>query len=153
MTTQRYSHTQTGWIQWIVGPIGLFQIGLGLFVTEPPAVGWLLVAVGALLVCLAFCFARLTLREKTDHLEVAFGPLPLFRRSIAYGRIRSFERSRSALIDGWGIHWRPGRGWIWNLQGRDCVELETTTGRLRVGTDDLEGLARHLKTRLGARRG
>lgn len=147
MPRHHYSHTQIGWIQWILGPLGLLQIGLGLAVPQPNPTRWILVGVGSLLVLLAFCFARLRVREKPDHLEVSFGPLPLFRRNIAYGEICSVELARSALIDGLGIHWLPGRGWIWNLRGRNCVELELTSGRLRVGTDDPEGLTRHLQAR------
>ena len=149
MATPAYSHTQRGWIQWIVAPIGLLQVALGLAVTEPRPVGWLVMAVGASLIFLALCFSRLSIRERSDRLELVYGPIPLFRRSIPYGQIRSFERARSRLVDGWGIHWVPLRGWTWNLWGRDCVELEMTDGRLRVGTDDPEGLTAHLAARVG----
>ena len=74
-------------------------------------------------------------------LRLRFGPLPAFSRRIPRAEIVSAERGRSAVIDGWGIHWVPGRGWTWNVHGRDCVELRMTDGRqVRVGTDDPVGL-------------
>lgn len=52
----------------------------------------------------------------------------------------------STLSEGWGIHFGP-RGWIWNIWGRGVVELEFDKGRLRVGTDDSEGLIELLQER------
>ncbi len=141
-----YQHTQRGRFHWIVLAVGLLQIAAGLLITGP--VPGLLVFVGLILACLGFCFARLTVREENRRLVVRFGPLPVFHRHVRYADIRSFERARSALVDGWGIHWVPGRGWTWNLWGRDCVELTMTSGRLRIGTDDPDGLTAHLASRL-----
>ena len=101
-------------------------------------------------VFLSLCFAQLSIREAGDRLDVAFGPIPLFRRAVAYDDIRSFTVGRSAFIDGWGVHWVPGRGWTWNLWGRDCVELDVGGRRLRLGTDDPAGLEAHLAARVPA---
>ena len=144
----RYQHTQRGRFHWIVLAVGLLQIAAGLLITGPVPVRGLLVFVGLILAFLASCFAHLTVHEENRHLVVRFGPLPLVRRRVRYADIRSFERARSWLVDGWGIHWVPGRGWTWNLWGRDCVELTMTSGRLRIGTDDPDGLTAHLASRL-----
>lgn len=63
--------------------------------------------------------------------------------------MQQIRRARSKLIDGWGVHWLPGRGWTFNLWGRDCVEGNTARRRLRIGTDDPEGLANFLTERTG----
>ena len=55
--------------------------------------------------------------------------------------------SRSALIDGWGMHWIPGRGWTFNLWGFDCVELIVSGKPLRIGTDDMENLVAFLESK------
>jgi hypothetical protein len=57
------------------------------------------------------------------------------------------ERSRSAVIDGWGVLWVPFRGWTWNLWGRDCVGVDLGERSLRIGTDDPEGLEAFVKAR------
>ena len=59
------------------------------------------------------------------------------------------EPDRSNVIDGWGIHWVPGRGWTYNLWGFDCVRLTLAGGRtIRVGTDDPRSLAQFVQTRI-----
>lgn len=117
----------------------------------PPGPDWVLLALGVVFLSVGACFGQLRAVEAGDHLEVSFGPLPLFRRKVRYDAIRDVRRGRSAWIDGWGIHWLPGRGVIWNLWGRDCVELDLEGARrLRIGTDDVEGLFAHLRARAPA---
>ena len=79
-----------------------------------------------------------------------FGPLPLFRKRIPYRDIAAVEQGRSRWIDGWGIHFVPGRGWTYNLWGFDCAELRVGGRRLRIGTDDAEGLVSFLRQRTAA---
>ena len=79
-------------------------------------------------------------------LKLGRGPLPGFKKRVSYDSITGACRDRSLLIEGWGIHLGP-RGWVWNLWGRDVVEIELTEGRLRLGTDDPDGLLSHLKER------
>ena len=50
------------------------------------------------------------------------------------------EVGRSRLIDGWGIHWVPGRGWTYNLWGFRCVQIKHLGRTVRIGTDDPGGL-------------
>jgi hypothetical protein len=58
--------------------------------------------------------------------------------------------ARSSWIDGWGIHYIPGRGMTYNLWGFDCVEIDMNGRTVRVGTDDPEGLTDFLKGRIAA---
>ncbi len=94
-------------------------------------------------------FTRLRIEEQPDHLRVRFGPLPWGGTSVRYDHVRAVRRARASLLDGWGIHWFPGRGWTFNLWGFDCVELQTDRGLVRLGTDDPDGLAQHLMQRAG----
>jgi hypothetical protein len=57
------------------------------------------------------------------------------------------KRSRSKVVDGWGIHCVVGRGWTWNLWGFDCVELRVKGTTYRIGSDDADALARFLQSR------
>jgi hypothetical protein len=149
----RYAHTQRGglhWLLWLtagiclVGAWGAHSEGGALYAVL------LLVGVGALTAVLALCFVTLTVRDGGDALEVRFGPIPLFKKRVPYAGIESVQAARSALIDGWGVHWIPGRGWTWNLWGFECVELSVDGDTLRIGTDDAPGLERFLLGRIGA---
>ena len=83
-----------------------------------------------------------------DHLRISFDPIPLFRRKLLYSRLEKVEQSRSRFLDGWGIHLCSRGGGVWNLWGFDCVDIDFTGGKkLRLGTDDPEGLAAFLNSR------
>jgi len=139
-----YDHTQPGRFHYLL----LFVAGILAFAAIGPRHPALIL--GALLfVVLAACFARLRVRDLGGRLEVAFGPLNLVRRHVAYEDLVSVEVSRSLLIEGWGVHWLPGRGWTWNIWGFDTVLVELGDGRtLRIGTDEPEALAAFLESRL-----
>lgn len=109
---------------------------------------WLLSGFTVLVAVLAFCFVTLTVRDDGDALLVRFGPLPLFRHRVPYARMEGVQVARSKLVDGWGVHWVPGRGWTWNLWGFDCVEIDASGRTLRIGTDDPRGLAAFLDKRI-----
>ncbi len=61
------------------------------------------------------------------------------------------EIGRTAIWDGWGIHWNPWHGRVWNLWGRDCVVIYRQSDVFRVGSDDAENLAEFLKSRTGTK--
>ena len=145
-----YTHTQRAplhWLLWITAALLVL-----LAAVAPADAGWvriMLAVLAAPVVLLAFCFQTLTVSDDGDALAIRFGPLALFQRRVPYATIRTVTPARSAWIDGWGVHWIPVRGWTWNLWGRDCVELMTDAGRLRVGTNDRAGLAAFLEQRIG----
>jgi len=92
----------------------------------------------------------LRVRDEGDCLVVRFGPLPIFRRRILYSQITGAEAGRSWLLEGWGIHWMPGRGWLYNLWGLDCVVIHLgAKKKVRIGTDDVDGLVEFLKAKIG----
>ena len=101
---------------------------------------------------LGFCFGSLRVRSDGERLQVRFGPLGFLGTSLRYDDVRGVSLGRSGWVDGWGMHWRPGHGWLFNLWGFDCVEIRTASRKLRIGSDDARGLARHLEARasLGA---
>ena len=69
----------------------------------------------------------------------------LLRKRIRYADITGVEIGRTGIIDGWGIHYIPGRGWTYNLWGFDCVKLTLGRKIIRVGTDDAEDLVKFLR--------
>ena len=146
----QYHHTQTS-------PLYLILIGVGLAIVFG---GWaipdsttrsIVLGSGVVMLLLAVSFRHLAVRDEGERLLICFGPLPLFRRRLPYAEIESVQRSRSTVLDGWGIHMSAGGGWVWNLWGFDCVDVyRKNRSRLRIGTDDPEGLESFLKQQIEA---
>ena len=102
------------------------------------------------LVFLPFCFMHLRVRDEGDRLSVRFGPIGLFGRRIRYSAITAVEAGRSRFLDGWGVHWIWGRGWIYNLWGFDCAVIHLGRKTVRVGTDDVAGLVAFLQSKVSS---
>ena len=144
----QYDHTQHAPLYLILVGVGIAMLIAGWLVPEQ-IVRIILLSSGGLMFLLAQCFGQLTVRDDNDRLLICFGPLPLFRRRILYADIDSVEQTRSTILDGWGIHLSPSGGWTWNLWGFDCVDVRFNKGRkLRIGTDDPDGLESFLKQRV-----
>jgi len=103
----------------------------------------------AVLVFFAFSFKFLRVHDDGDCLAIRFGPLPVFRRRIPYSQITGVEAGGSGFIDGWGIHYMPGRGLTYNLWGFDCVIVRLGAKTVRIGTDDVDGLVAFLRSKIG----
>ncbi len=152
MSPSSYEHTQRGPIGFILlGCVVICVIAALAPSTQAPG-RWISGGIAFLCSFLALCLHSLTVRMEEDRLRISFGPIPLLGRTISLDEISGAECARSTLIDGFGIHWGPGRGWIWNLWGFDCVRLTLEDGRkLRVGTDDGERLVAALSERISRR--
>jgi len=146
----RYEHVQRGHLHPLLILVGLALLTSAVFV-EAFAPRAVLVLVAVVIFLMTACFATLTVRDEGDHLLVEFGPVNLFRRRITYSAIQAVERSRSDILDGWGIHWLPGRGWIWNVWGFDCVRMVIHGQPLRIGSDDADNLAAFLAEQVPSR--
>jgi hypothetical protein len=149
MFSPAYEHTQHGWMHYLLLGVAAGILAAGLVCPPNPVTDIVLPVSAAVLVFCAFCFRTLTVRDAEDHLTVVFGPLPFFRKEIPYQIVTGVATDRTDWLDGWGVHYIPRRGWVWNLSGFTCVRLELGEGKaLRIGTDDAENLAAFLKTKL-----
>lgn len=139
-----YSHTQRAPLCYLLYASALFCFFLGF--TGDSWISWSVAGgTGFVMLVFASAFHFLTVFDVGDHLEIRFGPLPLFGRKVRYAEIAEVEMTRSSFLDGWGIHYTLSRGWIWNLWGFDCVAIRFQNGsRLRIGTDDAPRLAAFL---------
>jgi hypothetical protein len=150
-----YRHTQRSPVSAV-----LIVIALGIGFTawalrDEPQAALMLSLVSVLIAVVAGCFHQLTVTTVTDEesgLLLQFGPIPLFHKRIPYASLRSVEPSRSSIVDGWGIHYIPWRGWTYNLWGFSCVLIQRDNkSRVRIGTDDADGLFAFLRTKLEQR--
>ncbi|MCR9295724.1 MAG: hypothetical protein NXI32_23645 [bacterium] len=143
-----YRHTQKG--PWYVLLLLFASVTLVLGITSSLTIlpSIMIGCIAGILFVLAGSFRSLTIFDQFDSLAVQFGPLPLFRKSIPYGDITNVELGRSSLIDGWGIHWFPGRGWTYNIWGFDCVIVHCGRKVIRLGSDDSQALFEFLKQKL-----
>jgi hypothetical protein len=140
----QYHHTQYGKLNWLLAGIGWIEAVSGVLIGNHPA-ALALFAGAAGLILLSLGFSRLTVEGDERRILLCYGPLPIFWRHFDYSRIRSAEPGRTSWVDGWGIHYVPGRGWTYNLWGFDCVVLDLGGKTIRIGTDDPEGLASFLQ--------
>ena len=148
----QYDHTQWAPMYWLILLPGLAVLLVAGLTSGDPKLVVPFLLLGIAIIILAFSFRSLRVVDEGDYLAVRFGPLPLFRKRIAYASIMSAEPDRSSFIDGWGIHWVPGRGWTYNLWGYDCVRISFSGGKtIRIGTDDPQALAKFLQERRGGR--
>jgi len=146
--TKTYQHVQYSPIWLLLLLISGIQFTCAVLFEMPGAARITLALAGTLVAALALSFQYLLVEDANDRLSISFGPIPLFRTSIEYADMLDVEATRSRLIDGLGIHYALGRGWIWNIWGRQCVSIHHKRGRLLVGTDDPNGLLEFLRGRI-----
>lgn len=152
-----YDHVQHGFLHWLMYAIAA-GFGAAAVMTwdvrgaDEWAPGrWIYLGAGLLFVLIGLSFQHLRVRDLGDELDIRYGPLPLLGRRVPYSEVQGAERVRTTVLDGWGVHWMPGRGWTWNLWGWDCVELDLGDTCLRVGTNDAEGLLAFMQERVAHR--
>lgn len=144
----RYMHTQRApiWLLLLIISAAVFT-GAWLLRNDQ-VIAAILCGGGVAMLFLSLCFQTLTVADEGEALAVRFGPLPIFRKRIRYESISDVEPTSIALIDGWGIHYIPGRGWTWNIWGWSCVRLTVNGRSMRIGTDDPENLAAMIQAKI-----
>ena len=148
-----YSHTQKGLIHWLCFGLAIFFFGMTQVAPPEPALQLTFGLSGGVCALVGLCVRSLTVTDCGDQLQVTFGPLPCIRKSFAYSEIVEVKTAKSKLIDGFGAHYFPGRGWTFNIHGFACVELKLTSGRtIRIGSDDSEQLAELIGERMQSNR-
>lgn len=143
-----YTHTQRSPLHYLLIAVAAGLVAGAVAFSGQPVVGTIFAVTAALSALFALCFASLTVSTDQNRLHIKFGPLPLFQRSIPYEDITQAEAGRSSIIDGWGVHYVPVRGWTYNLWGFGCVVLHTENSTIRIGTDDAENLLAALEMRM-----
>ncbi len=147
-TEPEYDHVQHAPLYWLMLAPSFVLLWVAMAWAENTEQSAAILAVAALVGLVAYSMRHLRVYDAGDSLVARFGPIPIFGKRISYDRIKAFAQDRTTLLDGWGIHWVPGRGWTYNLWGFDCVRFNLVGGRtVRIGTDDPEGLVQFLQTK------
>jgi len=144
-----YYHTQRGPLSSLLALIGVIAWVAALANINDVRFVLPCGLVGAVMLVLALCFGSLTVADEGQSLLVRFGPLLLFRKRVEYEAISNAQPAQSSFIDGWGIHYIPGRGWTYNLWGKSCVRLTVSGRTIRIGSDDARNLAGFIQSKIG----
>ena len=146
--TLNYCHTQRAPLCLILYAAAIGSFALVFLIGDPVGMS-ISGSAGLVVAMLAASFHHLSVEDLGDELEIRFGPIQLFRRTLKYRDVASAEVGRTTLLDGWGIHMSPRGGWIWNIWGRECVVVHFKSGAtFRIGTDDPQNLAEFLLSRV-----
>jgi hypothetical protein len=95
-------------------------------------------SVGLALCTLAFCVLNTRVDESGVFWSFGFG-FP--SGSIPLDDIAHAELTKTKFWEGFGIHWTPAHGWLWNAAGHDAVTIRKRSGGvITIGTDDAAGL-------------
>ena len=125
-------------------------LAVRLWGNEPAWASWLFLSVALLMTFMTFCFRSLTTTVSETSRRVHFGPIPLLEKKVLLEEIVSVRPEKSSLLDGWGVHWTPGKGWIYNMWGFDCLAINLGTRHFRVGTNDPDQLCEVLERAISA---
>ena len=145
-----YKHTQHSPLHLLLYLPVAFSFLIAWQIRDDVAPSIVVAIVAVLLLVLALSFQTLTVADHGEELDVRYGPLNLFGTRIAYRDITAVEPGQSSIIDGWGIHFIPFRGWTLNLWGFECVKITRGDKVIRVGTDDSENLVEVIREKLEA---
>ncbi len=147
----RYQHIQRGYFHHLLY-LTAFGMLLGAWLSRQVVIPAIVLAItGAVMLVFSAGLHYLLVRDEGRWLVVQFGPLPLLGTRIEYDQIESVEPDRTILLDGFGVHWVPGRGTTYNIWGFDCVKLRVAGRTVRIGTDDVSGLTAFLRDQLAER--
>lgn len=148
----QYNHSQRSPLHLLLHGVGVLMVISAWAAREEAGAVIVLTCSATFLFIAGLSFGYLNVRDELQFLAIRFGPLPLFGTRVPYSAITAVEPSRSSWIDGWGIHYLPWRGWIYNLWGFDCVKITAGNKVIRIGSDDLDNLLAFLSGRLESQR-
>ena len=147
-----YSHTQRSAASLFVFSLAaLIPIGVllsGALASADVGARITVLAAAVVMLISAFTLSSLTIAVRDGQLSWWFGP-GIVKKTVPLSTIVAAEPATTSIISGWGIH-LTGRGWLYNVSGREAVLVTQQDGkRFLLGTDEPDSLAHVIMT--GAR--
>ena len=143
-----YQHTQRSPLHLMLYLPVAFSFLVAWQMRNDVAPSMIVAVVAVILLVLALSFQTLTVSDQGEFLDVRYGPLNVFGTRIAYRDITAVEQGKTSMIDGWGIHFIPFRGWTLNLWGFDCAKITRKNKVIRIGTNDSETLVKLISEKI-----
>jgi hypothetical protein len=148
----KYDHTQTGWLMVNIMGLSIFIITLAYLNRwgSQPIPGWGFMVMVALFVLVTSLFYKLRIRIDNEAIHIIYG-IGLIHIRIRPERVDRVRVVRNPWYYGLGIRFTP-RGMLYNIQGRDAVEIEYFRGisrRVCIGSDDSRNLKRFIERKYG----
>lgn len=144
-----YRHVQRSPIHFMMYLLTAFMFVWAWQIRDNVAPSGVVVVVAMIMFGLTLSFQTLTVSDLDgETLDVRYGPLNLFGTRIAYNEITAVEKGSTSVLDGWGIHFIPFRGWTINLWGFECAKIWRGDKVIRIGTDDSENLVAFLQDQI-----
>jgi hypothetical protein len=144
-----YDHTQVSHVTVaLLGGLLMAELGLWFALYQLGALDGptmvFMVGLIALLIWIILIMRRLRVQVNPVAVQVTFGTgWP--QRMIPLAEIASCQAVRLSPWTGYGMRY-IGRGWMFNIEGRDAVELALKNGsRFRIGTDEPAQLVQALQ--------
>ncbi len=138
-----YKHTQSGvLLASVFFAVALILALLGTFI------GWNIIsaAVFGVILLSILLFYNLTVEINEEFISLSFG-IGWIRKRFLLREVAQAYPVRNPLYAGWGIHMLMNGTWLFNVSGREGVEIVMTTGkRYRIGSDEPVELARAIMT-------
>jgi hypothetical protein len=140
-----YEHTQVGFVT-IIAVSTATVVFLAFLAAGRIAVPLAAIAGACVIAPISLAlFGTLTVSVDEKRIQLRFG-VGLIRKSIPISRIASFTPIHLRWVHGYGIHWLPFRGWLYNVSGFKAVEIVTSNGKhTLIGTDEPDALCRALQ--------
>jgi hypothetical protein len=147
MSTLIFEENQSFRQRWLwafmLAVLGGLLVALAL-APEGQAVLWIVLGL-TLATALLLYSMRLGVQVDGEAIRIRF--FPLWKKTVPLVDIVHFEARRYRPIleyGGWGIRYSPfGRGWAYNIRGKEGVQLELANGqRILIGSQRAEELAR-----------
>jgi hypothetical protein len=140
----QYHHRQFG--TFIVAALAAAIIILSLSLLRSESFDAVQLPVFLVLLAGIALFYALTIEIREDTLYIRMG-IGLIRKKVPLSEIAEARKVRIPVYAGWGIHGIPGLLWVWNVSGRDGVELGFKRGgRLIVGSDEPDVLVQAIES-------
>jgi hypothetical protein len=132
-----YEHRQVS--PWMLIPVAIY-IAFVVWLAGVGHAPYSLAVLWIVLLVVMFAFIALSTRVDANAVSWSF-TFGTPRGTIPLADIADAQVIKTAIWEGFGIHWTFTHGWLWNVWGFSAVMIRKRNGGIvTLGTDDAQGL-------------